>query len=136
MIRRSALALAVALLLGAAAAQGFGASGQIAWRVDNCANLDLAPFSVRPTFLCSATVFVELFPPDLGLLVSTRPESGPFYENFLVYGYRPNLKWDFLGTVVSQAGIATGLREGAWFIQIRTSTVGLFQWGFDDPLSR
>lgn len=106
----------VSVLLLSALSFGLAQKGSI--RISTCFGMQAPPTGIvlDPQFICGVSGFLEAS--GFGLFVQTLPRYGPFWDEWEVYGYKPDVKLHFLGQDVrTWPGIAVGREDGAWFVR-------------------
>ncbi len=117
-------ALAVLLMIQVASSQQFTA----ALRLSPCVGLSGGGLSGP---LCNVTGFFEA-EGRAGVFAQVTPRLGPFYDNWQVYVYRPNVRFDALGVQwVAWPGVAAGRELGEWFVRAQADLVISIEWGRD-----
>lgn len=119
MRRYLAKTLIVLALLLASAAWG---QGLFAARISMCGGLEGGHF--QPPSFCGLNATVE--DSGYGVFVQTLPRFGPFWDNWEVYGYRPE---GYLGGLVTTwPGVAVGREEGEWFVRLQADVIFVVRW--------
>jgi len=106
---------------------GFASAQRGALRVSTCFGLEAPPSGINLdlTTICGVTGFVEW--PAFGLFVQTSPRYGPFWDEWEVYGYRPDVKLHALGQDIrAWPGVAVGRERGAWFVRAQADILVSF----------
>lgn len=121
------LLLLLALCLGS-----FGLAQVGGARLSTCLGAEIGEgFSVQGP-LCNVTAFIEAPVPALGqmgVFAQVTPRLGPFYDNWTLYVYRPDTRFDLFGiNWTAWPGVAVGRELGDWFVGFRADILITFDF--------